>query len=136
MNQINSLKEAINHLKATTGKKLRIIKGLGKGMVIALDRELYLVMFKREFYGAFGSHFPNLKNHKGNTYGFAQVMSKSMLDEVCSMNVDFLVFIIPNGHAYKCPPNLFKRYSEKYETSVPHLKGEVAMPLDYFERVE
>ena len=97
--------------------------------------EKYLVMFKREYYKNFKYHFQHIKKSNGKSYGWAQIMSRSLLDYACkqSSDVDWILFITPDGKAYKCPPLLFKKFSEKYDTEVPHLQGEVALPLDMFD---
>jgi len=46
-----------------------------------------------------------------------------------------LIFITPDKKIYTCYSNLFKKFYLKNKTDVPHLEGEIAMPLDFFERV-
>lgn len=105
---------------------------------ITYNDEKYLMMFKREYYQNFKYHFPNIKKDNGKNYGWAQIMSKSLLDYACkeTTNIDWILCVTPDGKAYKCPPMLFKRFSTKHGTDVPHLQGEVAMPLDMFDALK
>ena len=109
-------------------------RNIGPARIVFSDGEDHLVMFKRDYYKNFGKHFQGVKKENGKTYGWGQIMSASLLDTACN-NCGWVVFITPDGKIYRCRPLLFKKFVQKYGTEVPHLKGEVAMPLDYFERV-
>lgn len=113
----------------------RIGQRMGPAQLLEGKDGSFLVMFKREFYRAFQDHFPGLLNRNDNPFGFAQVMSKSLLFAAESRMVDWLVFVMPDGKAYKCATGQFIIFYRKNRTDVPHLPGEVAMPLEYFERV-
>ena len=99
------------------------------------SKETYLVMFKRQYYRAFKSHFPNCTKADGKPYGWAQIMNKELLERACRRNINWVAFVTPDGAVYKTLPMQFKRFSEAYKTETPHLKGEVAMPLPFFRRL-
>lgn len=103
--------------------------------ILRSREERFLMMFKREYYKSFKFHFPWIMKPNGRSYGYAQIMSKSLIDFAVNSNVDWILFVTPDERMYKCPPALFKKFCENHKTEVPHLKGEVAMPLDYFDSV-
>ncbi|MCJ7816554.1 MAG: hypothetical protein MUP55_01730 [Candidatus Aenigmarchaeota archaeon] len=98
--------------------------------------ESYLAMFKREYYKNFKYHFPHCKKPTGTDYGWAQIMSLSLLKLALMRNVKEIVFITPDAKAYACTPADFMSFYKQHTTNVPHLAGEVAMPLDNFRRVQ
>jgi len=104
-------------------------------MVARIKGELTLIQFKRDFYHNFPYHFPNVVKADGTKYGWAQIMSLSSLNRALIEGITKLIFITPDKKIYTCYSNLFKKFYLKNKTDVPHLEGEIAMPLDFFERV-
>jgi hypothetical protein len=105
-------------------------------IIIFYKGESYLVQFKREYYRSFSHHFPNIKKVDGTAFGWATIMSLTTLNMALTKEISRVMFITPDRKIYSCYANLFKRFYEKYKTNVPHLPGEVAMPLEYFERLK
>ena len=133
--EISSSGEAIARLQQILPGMI-IKDKIDVGTVIEHNTGRYFVMFKREYYRNFKYHFPELKKDNDKSFGWAQIMSMSLLNWACSNNIAWIVFITPDGKAYRCSAQKFKDYVELYGTEVPHLKGEVAMPLDYFDNLE
>lgn len=95
----------------------------------------YFVMFKREYYRNFSAHFPHVVKEDGSAHGWGQVMNESLLKIAAHNKTDYLVFITPDAVAYRCEPSRFYSFAVEFQTHVPHLYGEVAMPLQFFERM-
>ena len=104
-------------------------------VVIQHQGKTYLLQFKREYYRSFSFHFPAIKKKDGRNYGYAQIMSLETLNRAVSANINKLVFATPDGKMYCCEPMVFKNFVDANKTEVPHLKGEVAMPLELFHRL-
>jgi len=135
MREIQSFGEAIIFLR----KSLNGIDFIGRfddnSIVAKMKGIRSLIQFKREYYRNFVYHFPDVKKEDGKSYGWAQIMSLSSLNRALIEDIEKLVFITPDGKMYSCYTRLFKNFYLKNKTDVPHLKGEIAMPLDFFERV-
>jgi hypothetical protein len=136
MEKIKSFGEAIAHLR----EEIKRIEFTGRfddtAVVAKIKGDKCLIQFKREYYRNFSNHFPKVKKPNGNSYGWAQIMSLDSLNRAIIEGIDRLIFITPDGKIYSCYSKLFKKFYEKHKTDVPHLEGEVAMPLDFFERLE
>lgn len=111
----------------------RVYQPASFGYFVESKSETYFVMFKRDFYKRFRQHFsgPEFEH-----FGYAQIMNLELLNEIVERDIDWIVFVMPDGKAYRANPRLFKKFHEKYKTDVPHLVGEVALPLNFFERIE
>jgi hypothetical protein len=135
--KVNSIGEA---LALVTGilPGLAIEKSLGPGVVFSHSTGKYFVMYKREYYKNFKHHFPEVLKSDGKSYGWAQIMTRELLNYSAhdDSGIDWILFVTPDGKAYRAASRLFKRFVDKHNTEVPHLKGEVAMPLDYFNNLE
>ena len=116
--------------------KFQYLKRVRQAVVVKSEDATYMVMFKREYYQAFQNHFPNIIKDDGKPYGYAQIMSIELLYWALRNKITYLVFVTPDRKIYKCRPIIFKKFVEKHHTEVPHLLGELALPLDYFERVK
>jgi hypothetical protein len=134
---INSIGEAVALLQINM-PNVKIESKLEFGYFMLNDYERYFLMYKREYYKNFKYHFPDVKKPDGKSYGWAQVMNKQVLDYILKkkQNVTWLLFATTDAKIYKCTPQNFYNFVTKYNTEVPHLKGEVAVPLDLFERLE
>lgn len=104
------------------------------GYLISYQNKRYLLMFKRDFYKSFKHHFKHIPEMRN--YGYAQIMNLSMLKMAIEDGIEYVAFAMPTGNIYQCNPRLFLKFYEKYHTEVPHLKGEVALPLNFFERLD
>lgn len=126
---ISSFHEAMEHFIFTMrGRVLNIIHG--PSAIIQANGKTYMVQFKRNYYKSFSVHFPQFRE-----YGYGQVMSIGLLERAIISGIDQIVFITPDRNIYSCYPMQFKRFYEKYHTDVPHLDGEIAMPLKFFKRL-
>lgn len=106
---------------------------LHPGKIVVTAEESFFVLFKRDFYHNFKNHFPHITKSGGVHFGFAQIMNKALLNKAISEGVDWIVFVMPDKHCYKCSAKFFKNFYDLYHTDVPYLEGEIAMPLDFFE---
>lgn len=134
MEEIKSVGEALGLMRKLF-PKMEVIKQAGPGIEVRVGEDRYLIMHKREYYKSFKLHFPNVLKDNESSYGYAQIMTKELLEQAISSGVHWVVFVTPDARAYRCAAMLFKKFYDKYHTDVPHLPGEIAMPLDYFERV-
>jgi hypothetical protein len=118
--------------------ELIIEKNYGPGIIFNHAKGRFFMMYKREYYKNFKYHFPEVLKEDGKPYGWAQIMSLELLNYCAhdSNSIDWVLFVTPDGRAYKSAARLFKKFVDRYNTEVPHLKGEVAMPLDYFQNLE
>ena len=132
--EINSLGEAVAFVMSKLHCASIKETWSGIAVVITFQGENYLVTYKRDYYRNFKYHFPNCKQPDGTDYGWAQVMNKILIDRACEDYISFMVFVMPNKKAYKIKPTVFKEFIMKHNTEVPHLKGEMSIPLQYFER--
>ena len=126
--------QAIFCSKGLFGRVVKV-ENLGPARLVKTKEEMFLVMFKREYYKSFQYHFPHIQKVGGGRYGYAQIMSESLLNKAFHYRVNWIVFIMPDKKAYRCHPKLFKKFFDEHQTRVPYLPGEIAMPLDYFERL-
>lgn len=115
-------------------EQIQLLRINDVGYVFRVGGEKALVMFKRELYHNFRYHFPDILKPSGTHYGYGQIMSRKMLEYACSC-LDWVYFITEDGKVYRCRPMLFYKFYLKYHTDVPHLPGEVALPIELFERV-
>ena len=136
MKELSNFAEAIVFLR----KSLNGIDFIGRfddnSIVAKIKGTRSLIQFKREYYRNFAYHFPDVKKEDGKSYGWAQIMSLSSLNRAIIEDIEKIIFITPDGKMYSCYTNLFKKFYLKNKTDVPHLVGEIAMPLDFFERVK
>ena len=134
MKELQNFAEAIVFLR----KSINGIDFIGRfddtSIVAKVKGTKSLIQFKREYYRNFAYHFPEVKKEDGSSYGWAQIMSLSSLNRAIIEGIDKIVFITPDGKMYSCYSQLFKKFYLKNKTDVPHLEGEIAMPLDFFER--
>jgi|TARA_Y100000310_G_scaffold344207_1_gene455726 hypothetical protein len=115
----------------------KIFGKIGSGLVIDYDNYFHLFQFKRELYHNFKYHFPEVKKDDGKHYGYAQIMSLEILKRAINdWKVDKLIFALPDGKFYTCFAMLFLNFYKKNNTEVPHIPGEIAMPLDFFEALK
>jgi len=115
----------------------RIFGKMKAGLLIDFDKEFHLFQFKREMYHNFGFHFPHIKKPDGKHYGWAQIMSLEMLKQaIDKWKVDKLIFALPNGKFYTCYAQQFLQFYRKNDTDVPHIEGEIALPLEFFESLK
>ena len=135
MKELQNFGDAIIFLR----RSIKTIDFIGRfddiSIVARIRGERSLVQFKREYYRNFAYHFPDVKKTDGKPYGWAQIMSLSSLNRAIVEDIEKVIFITPDGKMYSCYSNLFKKFYLKNKTDVPHLEGEIAMPLDFFERV-
>jgi hypothetical protein len=92
--------------------------------------EVWWLQFKREFYRNFGAHFEHL-----GLRGYGEILSYSTLKSAVNEGVVNMVVILPDGKIYRYSPAIALEFVDKHNTHVPHLKGEVAFPIDMLERV-
>lgn len=93
--------------------------------------ERYLVLFKREFYYRFSNHFPKLPSeNKG--YG---MLANIKLVHWCALEGIKMAAIMPDGKCYVIDGLEFWRFYEKYKTDSPHIKEEIASPLNMWSRL-
>lgn len=130
---IKDLTEATIELKKYIDFKT--FKQHGAGVLISDKSEDYYFMFKREYYRNFNKHFPEVKKDDGKSYGWAQIMSKRLLNEVIALDIPWILFMDTEGKVYRIASKLWRNFVQMYDTEVPHIEGEVAIPLDFFERM-
>jgi hypothetical protein len=94
-----------------------------------VTRELYLVMFKREFYHQFSKHFPQVPD-----LGFGMICNTNLVRYAASEEMT-LVAVMPKGIAYKCNGKEAWEYYEKWKTDVPHIEGEMGTPARIWPRL-
>ena len=115
------------------------LSGRGKeGLVARLFKDKtgkeFCVVFKREFYRDFGSHFKSLPS---NCQGYGQIVSHEMLKRLNDLSIDNLVVVMPQDNGYVGYIASIKRildFYAKYQTDVPHLEGEIAFPSGFLVR--
>ena len=135
MKELENFGDAINFLRRSI-KGIDFIGRFDDNSIVARIRgKRSLVQFKREYYHNFAHHFPDVKKPDGKPYGWAQIMSLKSLNRAIVEDIEKVIFITPDGKMYSCYTNQFKKFYLKNETDVPHLEGEIAMPLDFFERL-
>lgn len=135
MTEIDSIGQALAHVKGILGD-IQIGGSHGPAMIFTYNDTRYLLMHKRDYYKNFKHHFPEVLKEDGNAYGWAQIMSMELLDYCIDHNIAWVAFVTPDGKSYCASAKLFKKFVERHGTYVPHLKGEVAMPLEMFENIE
>lgn len=67
----------------------------GRYRVLKTDREIFLIMFKRDFFRNFSKYFRD----KGAT-GLGETINLENLKEAVSKGTMKILFIYPNGHIY------------------------------------
>jgi hypothetical protein len=119
--------------------KMRFLKALGKeikdsmpdGYAMFLtthDGERYCICFKREYYQNFQFHFPSL-----GKVGWGQIANKELIERCAKGNFTY-VAIMPDGKMYQIDPTFWLNYYTRFKTDVPHLEGEIAVPMKLFKR--
>jgi hypothetical protein len=88
------------------------------------------VCFKRDYYKNFQFHFP-----KVGYVGYGQVANKHLL-EYCDENGYEYIMVMPDGKVYRISPRSWLDYYKVYKTDVPHLDGEIAIPLKMLRRMD
>ena len=111
------------------------IRVMPPGIAYLEKEDKKLLVFKRQYYRSFSRHFREIVKDTGRGNGYAQTMNLKLLKMAERLGIESLVIVMEDGAAYETYIKTFINYYEKYKTDVPHLDGEVAMPLDYFMNI-
>jgi len=133
---IDSLEEAGNLFKSILkSNDFHIVsERMGIGEFIKAEKNgvifNYCVCFKREYYKNFQYHFPAL-----GKVGWGQIANKDLLKE-CEESDYAYVIVMPDEKIYVIKAGFWLDYYDKFKTDVPHLKGEIAIPMKFLKKFE
>jgi hypothetical protein len=131
MMEIKNLEQATTHFKDTLKEKT--VRTERRSYAVFIETESgkkYCVCYKRDYYKNFQYHFPNL-----GKVGWGQIANKDLLLGCLGEGAKY-ISVMPDGKIYAIEPSFWLSYYERFHTDVPHLKGEIAIPLKFFTRFD
>lgn len=131
--ELYCLADALDIFRArmTVRKKDNVTLKHGRVGVIfehEITKKVYLVMFKRSTYLRFARHFEVPEQ------GVGVVCNMKLVAWAAGEGIE-LVAIFSDGACYSIPAMTFWEYYEQYKTDVKHIPGEIASPLELWNRM-
>lgn len=113
---------------------LQVLRRLRWGFLVFWRGDRCAVMLKREVYRRFGAHFPRFCRPDGSAYDEGQIINADLLRWACGA-VSWVVFVLEDERVFRIRPVTWWDFARDNRLECPHLPGEVALPLDFFEEV-
>ncbi len=130
--RVNTLREALRRFRLKKPSAQKIIdinfKSARIGALFEDGLEQYFVMFKREFYRHFSTHFPHVPQK-----GFGVTTAKQIVNWAADKGIR-IAPIFPSGRCYSIDGYEFWLFYEEYKTDVKHLEDEISTPLEMWKR--
>lgn len=131
MSMIRSIEQAKMHFLRNLGDLTVSVKKEGFSIFIeTFEGKKYCLCFKKEYYKNFQYHFPSL-----GKVGWGQIANKELLER-CKKENYIYIAVMPDGKIYEIKPSLWLEYYRRFQTEIPHIKGEIAIPLKLFRRFD
>lgn len=97
------------------------------GVPVITDRGKYFITFKRSYYKLFSEHFKLPYRVEG------QIANKELMIELARGDFTYIV-VMPDTKVYEVKAKDWMDYYNRRQTDVPHLRGEIAYPMNKFIR--
>ena len=113
---MHNLAEAVSIFKRNVGgEQIRLDEGVA-AVVLDAKKELYYVLFKREWFHSYSRQFPQEEGE-----GFGQSVSLNILEKAVGDGAT-MVIIFPDGKIYTRTAKVWLDYSKTHGT-IRHVKG-------------